>query len=182
MRVPGTASAPRAASGNVRVTETGARRREEVLIAKAYDRNVDRALQTHRGRSRLVSAAIIAGGLLVALGIYLFADRQRERVASSVRVGDDSTSVMARMGKEPVRCPGNELQHLLQAFPAGTPRPTAEEALSVLYARTVSRWVYPDERHANACRPRRGDHEVGFDRSGRVLWVVPVHGTTPILM
>ena len=182
MRVPGTASAPRAASGNVRVTETGARRREEVLIAKAYDRNVDRALQTHRGRSRLVSAAIIAGGLLVALGIYLFADRQRERVASSVRVGDDSTSVAARVGKNPRRCTEIDLGHLADAFPANTPRPTVEETLGGLHGRTTTRWVYAKKERSGACRARRGDTEVGFDREGRVLWAVPVFGTTPIVM
>jgi hypothetical protein len=130
----------------------------------------------------MVSAAIIAAGVLVALAVYLFADRNRERVAGSVRVGDDSTSVIARLGKAPTRCPGNELQHLLDAFPGGTPRPTAEDLLRTLYGRTATRWVYPARAHARPCVPRAGDHEVGFDRNGRVVWVVPVHGSTPITM
>ena len=143
---------------------------------------MDRALQTHRGRSRAVSAAIIAVGLLAVLLIVLFRDGGRERSARSIRVGDDSTSVAQRMGKEYTRCAGNELGHLANTFPANTPRPTVEEMLAPLYGRTVTRWVYSGGGRDNPCRPGRGDTEVGFNNEGRVLWAVPVHGTTPIEM
>ena len=160
----------------------GAPRREEAQIAKPYDRRVDRALHTHRGRSRLVSAAIIGAGVLVILLIYLFRDQGRERSAQSIRVGDDSTSVAQRLGAGQQRCRGDDLAHLANTFPANTPRPTVEEALGSLNGRTTMRWVYGSEGRPNPCRPRRGDTEVGFNNEGRVLWAVPVHGTTPIVM
>ncbi len=130
----------------------------------------------------MVSAGIIGLGLVVLLGVLLFRDRGRERSASSLRVGDDSASVVQRLGGEPARCAANDLGHLANAFPVNTPRPTVEEGLGALYGRTATRWVYSSGGHDNPCRPRAGDTEVGFDREGRVLWAVPVHGTTPIVM
>jgi hypothetical protein len=130
----------------------------------------------------MVSAAIIGLGLVVLLGILLLRDRGKERSARSIRVGDDSTSVAARMGTDHARCAANDLGHLANTFPANTPRPTVEEALAPLYGRTKSRWVYTSERGSKACFPNEGDTEVGFDNRGRVLWAVPVHGTTPIVM
>jgi hypothetical protein len=130
----------------------------------------------------MVSAGIIALGLMVVLGVLLFRDRGRERSAGSLRVGDDSTSVVQRMKAKPARCAANDLAHLSSAFPPNTPRPTVDVALGRLYGRTTTRWVYASGEHADPCRPRRGDTEVGFDRQGRVLWAVPVHGTTPIVM
>ncbi|HEX8451542.1 MAG TPA: hypothetical protein VF647_05575 [Longimicrobium sp.] len=142
---------------------------------------MDRALKTNRGRSRMVSAAIIALGVLILAGVLLFRDRGRERAAGSVRVGDDSTSVAARLGKNPQRCTEINLGHLADAFPANTPRPTVEETLGGLHGRTTTRWVYAGKQRT-PCRARRGDTEVGFDREGKVLWAVPVYGTTPIVM
>ena len=130
----------------------------------------------------MVSAVILGLGVLVVAGVFLFRDRGRERAAGSVRVGDDSTSVAARMKAQPEHCPGNDLGHLANTFPANTPRPTVEETLGSLSGRTRTRWVYPSESRSNPCRPRRGETEVGFSADGRVLWVVPVHGTTPITM
>jgi len=129
----------------------------------------------------MVSAGIIALGVLILAGVLLFRDGGRERAAGSVRVGDDSTSVAARLGKNPQRCAENDLGHLADAFPANTPRPTVEETLGGLHGRTTVRWVYAGKQRT-PCRARRGDTEVGFDREGRVLWAVPVFGTTPIVM
>jgi hypothetical protein len=130
----------------------------------------------------MVSAVILGLGVLIVAGVLLFGDRGRERAAGSVRVGDDSTSVAARMKAQPEHCPGNDLGHLANTFPANTPRPTVEETLGSLSGRTRTRWVYPKESRTNPCRPRSGETEVGFSADGRVLWVVPVHGTTPIAM
>jgi hypothetical protein len=130
----------------------------------------------------MVSAAIIVLGVLVLAGVLLLGDRGRERAAGTVRVGDDSASVAARLGTNPRRCTENNLGHLADAFPANTPRPTVEETLGGLHGRTTTRWVYAKKQRTGACRARRGDTEVGFDREGRVLWAVPVFGTTPIVM
>ena len=130
----------------------------------------------------MVSAAIIAAGLVVLLAVLLLRDRGRERSARSIRVGDDSSSVAQRMGPDHARCAANDLGHLANTFPANTPRPTVEDAIAPLYGRTVARWVYTSQRGSKACFPRTGDTEVGFDNRGRVLWAVPVHGTTPIVM
>ena len=143
---------------------------------------MDRALKTNRARSRLVSAVILGLGVIIVAAVLLFRDRGRERAAGSVRVGDDSTSVAARLGKNPQRCTENNLGHLADAFPANTPRPTVEETLGGLHGRTTTRWIYAKKQRTGACRARRGDTEVGFDREGRVLWAVPVFGTTPIVM
>ena len=154
-------------------TPVRAPKREEETIA--HD-PIDRALRTHLSRSRLVSAGILLLGLLAVAAILLSADRRRERAASRLAVGDDSTAVARTMGGSPVRCPTGTLAHLYESFPGGTPRPTREAALERLRLGTAARWIYPDDGEGAGCTARSGDTEVGLGRDGRVLWVVPVTG------
>jgi len=125
----------------------------------------------------MLSAAIIAVGLLVVLGVALFRQSQETaEAARSVRVGDDSASVLAALGAPAARCAVGRLAHLAVAMPPGTPRPTMEETLATLRQETVSRWVWG--RRAS-CTPRDGQTEIGFNRDGRVFWAVAKLGGDP---
>ncbi|HEX8696673.1 MAG TPA: hypothetical protein VF746_29920 [Longimicrobium sp.] len=151
--------------------------REEEPIARPSD-PVDRALRTHRARSRMVSAAIIAVGLIVVLALMFSPGRRRQRAAEKLAVGDDSAVVLRRLGAGPTRCPAGRLDHLAERFPGGTPRPTRESVLEQMRQQTSARWIYPGRR---GCTPAGGDAEVGLGRDGKVLWVVPATGRVPLV-
>lgn len=144
----------------------------------AYDARIDQALRTHKRKSRMVSLAIIGIGLLVVLGALLFGGSRREGRATQVAVGDDSASVAKLLGAPPHRCPASSLAHLETQFESGTPRPTMDEELNRLRRATVSRWVYP---RGQGCVPDDGATEIGLDRQGHVLWVVPTHDKRPLV-
>jgi len=139
---------------------------------------IDTALNTHKRLSRMVSAGIVALGLIVLAVALLGRGRERERKAARVMVGDDSTAVARLLGQPPHRCPTSSLGHLTGQFEPGTPRPTIEAALQQLRGRTAQRWVYPD---GAGCVPGDGDTELGLDASGRVLWIVPVRERRPLV-
>ncbi|HEU0016273.1 MAG TPA: hypothetical protein VFQ45_21520 [Longimicrobium sp.] len=126
----------------------------------------------------MVSAGIVAAGLIVLALALLSRGRERERKAVRVMVGDDSTAVARLLGEPPHRCPTSSLGHLVEQFEAGTPRPTIETTLEQLRARTAQRWVYPD---GAGCIPGDGDTELGLDAAGRVLWIVPVRERRPLV-
>ena len=126
----------------------------------------------------MVSAAIIAIGLLVVAGALLFGGSRREGKAAQLAVGDDSASVKQLMGPPPHRCEASSLAHLADQFAPGTPRPTIDEELNQLRRGTVSRWVYP---RGQGCVPDDGATEIGLDRQGRVLWVVPTYDKRPLV-
>ena len=149
---------------------------QEDDIAAAYD-SIDRALKTNRARSRLVSAVILAIGLLAVLAFYFTPTHRRQRAAGHLRPGDDSSAVLARVGGEPMRCPGTDVDHVVAELPAGTSRPERAAVLALARSATRSRWVYPA---GHGCHPRAGDSEVGFDAQGRVLWVAPAIGRAPL--
>jgi hypothetical protein len=154
--------------------------KEDAIVKSydAYDARIDQALRTHKRKSRIVSIAIIAIGLLVVAGALLLGGRRREARAASLVVGDDSTAVVRTLGQPPHRCEASNLAHLESQFPAGTPRPTIDEELVRLRRGTVSRWVYPK---GQGCVPDDGAIEVGFDQQGRVLWVVPTRDKRPLV-
>jgi hypothetical protein len=126
----------------------------------------------------MVSIAIIAIGLLIVAGSLLFGSRRRESKATQLVVGDDSTAVIGLLGAPPHRCQASNLAHLESQFPAGTPRPTIDEEMVRLRRGTVARWVYPK---GQGCVPDDGAIEVGFDRQGQVLWVVPTRDKRPLV-
>jgi hypothetical protein len=131
----------------------------------------------HRGWSRVISATILALGILVVIGLnWKRQERETARAARALRVGDDSTSVLAALGAPVVRCQPGGLDHLRNAMPPGTPRPTAEETLQQLRRGTSARWVWGKRA---TCAPRAGHTEVGFTRDGRMLWAVAEHGAGP---
>jgi hypothetical protein len=126
----------------------------------------------------MVSAAIIAIGLLVVAGVLLFGGSRREGRAADLAVGDDSASVVRLMGAPPHRCEASNLAHLADQFAPGTPRPTIDEELTRLRRGTAARWVYP---RGQGCVPDDGATEIGLDRQGRVLWVVPTRDKRPLV-
>ena len=104
---------------------------------------IDRALKTHKSRSRMVSAAILAVGVLVVLAVLLSPGRRRERAAGELAFGDDSTTVLERMGDSPRRCPTGTLEHVYDAFEGAIPRQTREAVLERMRRETATRWIYP---------------------------------------
>ena len=146
-------------------------------MADALD-SIDRALKTHKRRSRMVSAAIVLLGLLALAAVMFTPARRRARAASHLAVGDDSAAVVRALGAPPSRCMGAGIDHLGDEFPAGTPAPAREATLLRLRRTTAARWVYPGR---GECRPSPGDTEVGIDSAGRVLWVLPAAGRVPLV-
>lgn len=126
----------------------------------------------------MVSLAIIAIGLVVlAVVLLLSGGRRRERQAVQVVPGDDSTAVIRLLGAPPHRCEPSNLAHLGTQFPAQTPRPTIEDETERLRRATTQRWLYP---RGEGCVPGGGATEIGLDRAGRVLWIVPVRDERPL--
>ncbi|HEX2204608.1 MAG TPA: hypothetical protein VHG91_14965 [Longimicrobium sp.] len=143
---------------------------------------IDRALQTDKGRSRAVSAGILLLGLLIAAAILLSGDRRRERAASKIQLGDDTTAVVSALGPPAARCPPGQMTHLYDRFQGGTPRVARDAALARMRRETATRWIYPDDRGRNDCTPHDGDAEIGLDRDGRVVWLVPVTGRKTLVL
>jgi hypothetical protein len=151
---------------------------QEEPIATPYDARIDQALQSHKRKSRMVSLAIVGIGLLVLAAVMLFSGgRKRERSAMKVEVGEDSVSVVRLLGAPPHRCEASNLAHLATQFPAQTPRPTVDEELDRLRRGTAARWVYP---RGEGCVPDDGATEIGLDRAGKVLWIVPARDKRPL--
>jgi hypothetical protein len=125
-----------------------------------------------------VSAIIIVVGLLVVLAVYFTPAHRRQRAAARLHVGDDSAAVLRRLGAAPARCPGTDVDHVVAEFAGGTSRPERAAALAQFRAGTRARWIYPA---GHGCMPRAGDSEVGLDARGRVLWVAPAIGRTPLV-
>ena len=126
----------------------------------------------------MVSLAIVGIGLLVLAGVMLFSrSRQRAQTAMTVEVGEDSSAVIRLLGAPPHRCEASNLAHLGSQFPAQTPRPTVEQELDRLRRGTAARWVYP---RGEGCVPGDGATEIGLDRAGNVLWIVPAREKSPL--
>jgi hypothetical protein len=146
-----------------------ARAAQEDAIPKPYT-EIDRALNTHKPRSRQVSAAILALGLVALLvALYLAPDRQRRRKAGALALGADSGAVLRQLGPRPTRCPTGAMEHLGPQI-SGLSGAQQDSALAGLRRGTAARWIYPG-RHG--CTPAAGETEVGLDPAGRVLWVLP---------
>jgi hypothetical protein len=151
---------------------------QEAHIATPYDARIDQALRSHKRQSRMVSLAIIGVGLLVlAVVLLMSGGRRLERTAMKVEVGEDTASVIGLMGAPPHRCEPSSLAHLATQFPAQTPRPTIEDETERLRRETVQRWLYPE---GEGCVPGAGAAEIGLDRAGRVLWIVPARDKRPL--
>lgn len=126
----------------------------------------------------MVSAGIVALGVLVLAVLLLSGGRKRERAAARLVAGEDSAAVVRLLGSPPHRCEASNLAHLRDQFPGGTPRTTIDEELARLRGATAGRWLYPQ---GEGCVPGKGATEVGLDRQGRVLWVVPARNKRPIV-
>ncbi|HEX5725516.1 MAG TPA: hypothetical protein VFX98_08615 [Longimicrobiaceae bacterium] len=131
--------------------------------------------------SRVVSAAILGLGIIALLLVLNSADRRRERRVNRIVLDDPAVRVEQVMGRAPIRCPAGPMQHLVERFPAGTPRPTAVGTVERLRAETAERWIYPAGRRREGCTPRTGDVEIGMDAERRVVWLVPATGERPLV-
>lgn len=139
---------------------------------------VDRALKTHKRRSRIVSAVIVLLGV-IAIGAMLFTpSRRRARAAGGLEVGDDSTAVLAALGTPGSRCTGAGIDHLVSEFPGDVPRADRDRTLLRLRGATAARWLWPGR---SGCGPAPDVTEVGIDSAGLVLWVLPATGRVPLV-
>lgn len=134
-------------------------------------RRAERAL-FDKTRSRAVSAAIVAAGLVAVAAWLLSADVRRERRAASLAVGDGAARAEQLLGPPDATCPAGSLDHLGSEFPVDVPRGEAERVLERLRERTARRLLWG----VDGCLPGDGDTEVGLDAEGRVAWVVPATG------
>jgi len=142
---------------------------QEDAIAKPYT-EIDRALNTHKPRSRMVSAAILTLGVIALLvALYLAPTRQRHRKAAALPLGADSSLVLRTLGGRPTRCPTGTLEHVGPQI-GGLSGAQQDSALAGLRRGTRARWIYPGQ---HGCTPEEGDTEVGLDPAGRVFWMVP---------
>jgi hypothetical protein len=144
-------------------------RPQEDAIAQPY-REIDRALKTHKPRSRQVSAAILVVGLLgVLVALWFAPERRRQRTARTLAPGADSTVVLRALGARPTRCPGGGMDHV-RAELSGLAETQRDSAMPQLAHGTRARWLYPGRQ---GCTPAKGETEVGLDSAGRVFWILP---------
>jgi hypothetical protein len=146
-------------------------------MADALDA-VDRALKTHKRRSRIVSAVIVLLGLVVIGAVMFTPERRRARAAGGLEVGDDSAAVFDALGAPGGRCLGAGVDHLVSEFPRDVPRDVRDRTLLRLRRETAARWLWPGR---GDCGPAPDETEVGIDSAGRVLWVLPATGRVPLV-
>lgn len=144
------------------------------------DDRLERAIGGRRRGVWRATAAIVAVGLFALLWGLRSPERRRERVADRVKIGDDTVQVRRTIDVVGARCPARELEHLRGSFASGLPPSALEYGMGRLHAETAERLVLPLEGEPARCRPRAGSTEIGLDRSGRILWIVPVTGHTPL--
>jgi|DewCreStandDraft_5_1066085.scaffolds.fasta_scaffold09035_4 hypothetical protein len=143
-------------------------------------RRGERAWEGTPGWVRWVTLLVLAVGAVLAVWAWSAPERRQERKLEALALGEDTAVVRALLG-EPVRCPVGRLAHLAAHLPAGTPPAEAARVVEALRARTVVRWVFPIRARVEArCDASRGQTEVGLDREGRVVWIVPVTGRSPL--
>ncbi|HET7232948.1 MAG TPA: hypothetical protein VFJ16_23265 [Longimicrobium sp.] len=144
-------------------------RRPEDAIPKPLD-SIDRALNTHKPRSRLASVVIIVLGLAaLAVALQYQPDRRRERAARQLSPGADTAAVLKALGAKPTRCPGGAPEHLRRELNTADDA-EADSVMGQLQRGTRQRWLYPGQ---HGCTPRKGETEVGIDAAGRLLWIQP---------
>jgi hypothetical protein len=121
-------------------------------------------------------------GLLVIWMVLFTGDRGRERAVGRIAIGADSAAVASALGPPPGSCGRGSLEHLRDHFPTDLPGATVESTMDRLNRETARRWVYPRRGRDGGCGAGRGATEIGLDREGRVLWYVPLTGTSPLVL
>jgi hypothetical protein len=144
------------------------------------DERLDRAIGRRRRGIWRATTAIVVVGVIALVWVWRSPERRRERVADRVGIGDDSAYVREALGVVGRRCPARELEHLRDRFASGLPPAALEYGMGRLHVETAERWVLPLEGEPARCLPSAGSTEIGLDASGRVLWIVPVTGRTPL--
>jgi hypothetical protein len=130
---------------------------------------IDRALKTHKGRSRRVSLAILVLGLIaVAAAVHFSPDARRRRAARALPLPADTALVLRTLGPRPTRCPPGAMEHLEGELSLESIE--ADSAMLQIRRDTRQRWIYPGR---SGCTPRKGETELGIDSAGRTLWMQP---------
>lgn len=127
-----------------------------------------------------VTAAILLLGLVALVWMLSPTERERRSVVRELEIGDDTARVVAALGP-PIRCRTLGSETLREHFPEDWSPAAAEAAMGRLQQETAHRWVYPiNLRKRIPCESQEAHTEVGVDRQGRVLWLVPLTGKTPL--
>ena len=129
-----------------------------------------------------VATGLVIGLGLIALALAFFGsdDSRRARQVRRLSPGLASAAVVDRLGPPPARCPVGELDYLQANFPDEFSPATAGETIARMEAETSERWVYPGRGRTPGCIATNGATEIGLGRDGRILWLVPVTGRTPV--
>lgn len=147
---------------------------------RVRNRNVDRAIRRRQRGIRRATAAVVVIGLGGLVWAYTLPEQRQGRRAGGLEIGDDSARITERFGAVGRVCPVGALEHLRDRFPEDTPPATAQAALERMRRETARRRVIPLPRGTDDCLPDPGATEIGIDRDGRVLWIVPLTGRTPL--
>lgn len=119
-------------------------------------------------------------GIAVVVWAWNTPERQRGRTAGRLEIGDDTTRIPELLAERGASCAVGSLEHLQTQLP-GDPAPaTVESILEWLRRETAERRVVALEGRQSDCRPKRDVTEIGIDRAGRVLWVLPMSRRTPL--
>jgi hypothetical protein len=134
-------------------------------------------LNTHKPRSRQVSALIIILGLIaLTVALHYSPDRRRQRAAQALPLGADSGTVLRTLGPRPTRCPPGAMEHLRGEL-GGIDEADADSVMGRLRRETRQRWLYPGKR---GCTPQKGETELGIGAAGRVPWIQPAAGKSGV--
>lgn len=144
------------------------------------ERQLDRAIQRRQRGIRRATGAIVLAGIGLVLWTLNTPERRQERRAGGVHIGDDTARITERFAVAGRRCSTGALEHLRDRFPSDFAPATSDALLERLRAETVERRVIPLPYRGDDCLPDAGSTEIGVDRAGRVLWLVPVTGRTPL--
>jgi hypothetical protein len=153
--------------------------REGIIAGR--DQQVDRVIAGPPPTARRATLVILALGAVAVAWAGIARLTGREHKASQLSLDADSAQVVGVMGAPTARCGGSPVDHLRDAFPSGTPRTTVDDEIVGMRRQTARRWIYASEPRPR-CVPAAGDTEVGWDRTGHVLWYVAATGRTPLVM
>jgi hypothetical protein len=142
---------------------------------------VDRALPSWNPGIWIVTLLILFGGIALIVAMSGQGDRERRATMDRVAIGDPAEEVIALLGREPLRCPVDDLGHLRPSFPEGWPAAAVDVAIENLEAATTERWLFATGLETpEMCVPVQRNTEVGVDAGGLIVWTVAQLGRSPL--